>query len=352
MGFSAKTVSNWIDGTIINASVLGNRLDQIQIQKPAPLSESGPTEISFFFSKVFQDELTNANPGILITSQSFIPYLENPSLPLWTQSVIITCPDPYWAMAYITEKLTPHFKPQSSSIHPTAILADGVTLGENVQIGAYCIIERGCSIGEDSVLYAYCYIGENSTIGSGCTLFPRVTLYPLTVLESRVRIHSGSVLGADGFGYAPRATVHGKGHQKIFHSGKVFIGEDVEIGANSTVDRATFGETRIEKHAKLDNLVHVGHNAKVDEGAILCGGTCLAGNAHIGKYALIGGLTGVSNHVHVGDYAKVGACSLVTKNIPTKGTAVGNTQRTYAEHFRAQALLNQLLLKLKRRHLK
>ena len=122
------------------------------------------------------------------------------------------------------------------------------------------------------------------------------------------------------------------------------IGNDVELGANACVDRATFGETRIDHHAKLDNMCHIGHNAWVEEGAILCGGVFLAGNARIGKYAYIGGLTGVTNKVHIGDGAQVGAGSMMTKNIPEGGTGVGNPQREYREHFRAHAMLNKLVL--------
>ena len=160
----------------------------------------------------------------------------------------------------------------------------------------------------------------------------------------RVRIHAGSVIGADGFGYAPkREGSQVIGHVKIYHLGRVVIGDDVEIGANSCVDRSTFGETRIEKSAKLDNIVHIGHNALVEEGAVICGGTCLAGRASVGKFALVGGLTGIINDVHVGDGAQVAAMTLVSKDVLPGSTAVGNPQREYKQHFRAHAILNKLM---------
>jgi UDP-3-O-[3-hydroxymyristoyl] glucosamine N-acyltransferase len=175
-------------------------------------------------------------------------------------------------------------------------------------------------------------------------------LYEATQLGNRVRIHSGSVLGSDGFGYAPKIDQgQVSGHQKIYHLGRVVLEDEVEVGANSCVDRGTFGETRIGKFSKLDNLVHIGHNAKLDEGVIVCGGTCLAGNASVGKYAYIGGLTGIGNHVHVGDRAKVGALSMVTKDVVSGSTVVGNPQRESKEHFRAHALLSRLLAERRRK---
>jgi UDP-3-O-[3-hydroxymyristoyl] glucosamine N-acyltransferase len=152
------------------------------------------------------------------------------------------------------------------------------------------------------------------------------------------------VIGSDGFGYAPKKQgSQVTGHQKIYHLGRVVVGDDVEMGANCCVDRSTLGETRIEKNSKLDNLVHLGHNSYLGEGAVICGGTCLAGNARVGKYAYVGGLTGIGNHVHVGDGATVGALTMVTKDVQAGGTAVGNPQRDRREHFRAHALLSRLL---------
>ncbi|CAM6054194.1 unnamed protein product [Sphagnum tenellum] len=180
-------------------------------------------------------------------------------------------------------------------------------------------------------------------MGDSTVLFPRVTLYESTRVGSRVRIHAGAVLGSDGFGYSPKKDEISKqplGHQKIYHLGCVHIEDDVEIGANSCIDRGTIGETRIGRYSKLDNLVHIGHNARLDEGAVICGGTCLAGNASVGRYAYVGGLSGIGNHVHVGDGAKVGALTMVTKDVANASSAVGNPQRDAKEHFRAHALLS------------
>jgi UDP-3-O-[3-hydroxymyristoyl] glucosamine N-acyltransferase len=122
----------------------------------------------------------------------------------------------------------------------------------------------------------------------------------------------------------------------------VVIGDDVEIGANTCIDRGTFDSTQIAKNVKIDNLVQIGHNARLDEGVVICGGSCVAGNAHLGKFVYMGGVSGVNNHIQVGDGAQIGACSCITKDIPPGGTGVGNPQRTHSEHFRTHAFLNRL----------
>jgi UDP-3-O-[3-hydroxymyristoyl] glucosamine N-acyltransferase len=207
------------------------------------------------------------------------------------------------------------------------------------------MVEADVRIGDGTVLYAGCYLGTGASVGKSCVFFPRVTLYEQTVVGDRARIHAGAVLGADGFGYAPMLTASGEpsGHRKIFHLGRVVIGDDVEIGANTCIDRGTLGDTRIERLVKIDDLVMIGHNCWIEEGAILCGKAGLAGRARVGKYAVIGGAAGLSNDVYVGDRARVGGHCLVSKDVPSGTTVVGNPQREHKEHFRVQAMLNRML---------
>ncbi|MEO5971669.1 MAG: UDP-3-O-(3-hydroxymyristoyl)glucosamine N-acyltransferase [Bdellovibrionia bacterium] len=359
MGFSTKDVIHCTGGRLSNLNDFESHSrdwEKIIVDRPASLGTSRPSELAFFFSRAFEHELGSANPGILITGDDFIAPLEGAGLPLWKTAAVIACRDPYLALAQLSELFAESLSTvahapllnresvQPSVIHPTASIAPSVELGSGVKIGPYCIIEDHVKVGDGVTLYPGCYVGPRCVIGDATVLFPRVTLYEGTLLGDRVRIHAGSVVGSDGFGYAPKL-VDGqvRGHQKIYHLGRVVIENDVEIGANSCVDRGTFGETRIGKHSKLDNLVHIGHNSRLDEGAVICGGTCLAGNASVGKYAYVGGLTGIGNHVHVGDRAKVGALTMVTKDVVPGGTVVGNPQRDSKEHFRAHALLSKLL---------
>jgi len=353
--FTVEEIVGFIQGQIENMEETGSKIGSISVNRPSELRTSRPSDLAYFFSRTFENDLPGANPGILITGPSFVEPLRRSGLPFWNTSAVISTKDPYYAMAVLSEKFAPtlstgaHVPGKSADVtdfqvHFTAVVHPSAKLGKSVQVGPYCVVEEDVEIGDRVVLYAHCSVGSRSKIGSDSVLFPRVTLYENVVLGDRVRVHSGAVIGSDGFGYAPKK-VGGRvtEHQKIYHLGKVVIGNDVEIGANSCVDRGTLGETAIGNGAKLDNLVHIGHNAKLDEGAIICGGTCLAGNASVGKFAYVGGLTGVGNHVHIGDGANVGALAMVTKDVPVGGTAVGNPQREYRDHFRAHALLNKLL---------
>jgi UDP-3-O-[3-hydroxymyristoyl] glucosamine N-acyltransferase len=213
-----------------------------------------------------------------------------------------------------------------------------------VVIGAHCVIEDGVRIGEGTRLYPGCFVGKGSVIGSRCVLFPRVTLYERTQLGERVRLHAGVVLGADGFGYAPRRE-DGKvvGHEKIYHVGRVVVGNDVEIGANTCVDRGTIGDTIICDMAKVDDQVMIGHNCRLDVGAVVCGNAGLAGRAKIGKFVYIGGMAGIGNDVEIGDGAMVGALSVVPADVAPGVAVLGVPARPAREHNRIQVLLNRML---------
>ena len=351
-------------GRVVNQDSVGEAQSKIRVNRPAPLAGSTREDLAFFFSKDHQHELLMAHPGILITGEPFVKPLESSGLPLWKSSTVIACRDPYLAMAVLSakfaEKLSTvgHLAPSHQGapiIHPSAVVDPTAKLGAGVQVGAHCTVDKNVQIGAGTILYSGCTVGPSVVIGEDCVFFPRVTIYEWTQIGNRARIHAGCVLGADGFGYAPKVVMTEKGpqvtgHQKIFHLGRVVIGDDVEMGANSLVDRSTFGDTVIGKNVKMDNHVHVGHNAHVDEGAILCGGVCLAGSASVGKYAYIGGMAGISNKVHVGDGGKVGGMTLVSKDVPPGGNAVGNPQREHSDHFRVHALLNKLSAERKKKN--
>ncbi len=358
MSFSVEQICAWTGGRLVNADRLGEKASEIRVGRPAPLGVSQSSELAYFFSREYEKEVMTARCGILITAEPFFLGMQKFGLPLLGQAAIIVCADPYMAMALLSEKFAnelssvAHVAGTSSGrqgaetqIHASAVVDASAKVATGAKIGAHCVIEAGARIGARTVLYPGCFVGPGVVIGEDCVLFPNVALYEWTQLGNRVRIHANSTLGSDGFGYAPQvdASKTVTGHQKIYHLGRVVVGDDVEMGANSCADRSTMGDTIIEKSAKIDNQVHLGHNARVEEGAIICGGTCLAGGAHIGRFAYVGGLTGVGNRVHVGEGAQVGALTMVTKDVPPKGTAVGNPQREHREHFRAHAALNKLV---------
>lgn len=352
-----------VRGRLANAEVIGARAGEIRVVRPSGLTEALSDAVSFFFSREYENEIRTARPGVLITGEPFAAALKAGGPPCWRESAVIACADPYLAMGLVTELMAEgltsiaHLSALTrTEIHPTAVIDPAAELGSPVKIGAHCVVEAGARVGSGTVLYPGCYIGPRVTLGTGCVFFPGVKVYEGVRIGSGVRLHAGVVIGAEGFGYAPVLAAGGSsgsspdlknmsvvGHQKIYQLGSVVIGDAVEIGANSCVDRGTVSDTVIERFVKIDNLVQIGHNVRIEEGAILCGASAVAGSARIGKFAYIGGISGISNKVHVGDGAKIGACSLISKDVPAGGAAVGNPQREYHEHFRAHAALNKLV---------
>lgn len=385
-GLLLQEIVDWIQARIVNR--IGDEEGRVQdsastvIFRPASLGGSAVGDLAFLFSKSYVNELTTANPSALLVSEPFVPHLKD-RWSGWTRVPVIVAADPYFAMARISELFAPILQPnectwtpdlrefyekkvalgfplastallsaglggasvQNPRIHGTALVDPSARIGAGVVIGAGTIVEAHATVGARTQIGSGCWIGSEARIGADCRIFSGVKIYSRVRVGERVRLHANSVLGADGFGYAPEKNVDGQPvrHQKIYHFGSVVIGDDVEVGALSCIDRGTFADTRVEAGAKIDNQVHVGHNAHVGEGAILCGGICLAGNSRVGRFAVLGGMVGVTNEVKVGDFAEVGAMSLLTKDVHPRTQVIGNPQRGYREHFRAHAALNRLV---------
>ncbi|MEI6232922.1 MAG: UDP-3-O-(3-hydroxymyristoyl)glucosamine N-acyltransferase [Planctomycetota bacterium] len=348
--FSVHQIAEWTGGRVVNATVLGDALASIVVSFPAGLAGSTSTDVSYFFNIAYKKELATAAPGILITGDRFVEPLESAGLPLWKKTAVIACSDPYMAMAVLSEKFAlaqpeaAQLKPVVAGIHPTAVISPSAEIDPSASIGAHCVVEDGVKVGKQTALYPGVFLGANCQIGDDCVFFMGVKIYARVQIGSRVRIHANAVLGADGFGYAPRFEA-GKpvGHQKIYHLGIVVVCDDVEIGAGTCIDRATFGETRIERFAKIDNLVMIGHNCRIGEGAVLCGKVGMAGSSSVGKFAYVGGAAGITNMAHVGDFAKVGGLSGISKDVPSGQSVTGNPQRELREHLRLQASFNRLI---------
>ncbi|WED42753.1 UDP-3-O-(3-hydroxymyristoyl)glucosamine N-acyltransferase [Legionella cardiaca] len=197
-------------------------------------------------------------------------------------------------------QLLHHFHPVKKAIagiHPTAVIAENAILGKNVTIGPYVNIESGVKIGDNCVIKSHVHIGENVTIGSDTTLHPHVTIYEQCQIGSRVSIHASTVIGSDGFGY----TFIDNHHMKVPHIGHVIIEDDVEIGANTAIDRATLGATRIGQGTKIDNLVQIAHSVKLGKHNILCAFTGIAGSTTSGNHVIFAANVGVSDHVRIDD---------------------------------------------------
>ncbi|WP_299546154.1 UDP-3-O-(3-hydroxymyristoyl)glucosamine N-acyltransferase [uncultured Helicobacter sp.] len=249
-----------------------------------------------------------------------------------TSAFALVCENPYLAMAYLTEYFaTPLF---SETIPPK--IAKSAQIANNVTIG------NGSEIGENCVILANVTLGENVKIGANCVLFPGVCIYKNCEIGDNVRIHANSVIGSDGFGYAH--TKDGR-HIKIYHNGKAVLENDVEIGANTTIDRAVFGETRIKQGTKIDNLVQIGHNCNIGEFSIIVSQAGISGSTSTGRNVVLGGQCGSAGHLHIGDFTQVGARGAISKSLPSNGKFSGHPLLPINEWLKLQALLKKMLKK-------
>jgi UDP-3-O-[3-hydroxymyristoyl] glucosamine N-acyltransferase len=237
--------------------------------------------------------------------------------------------------------LLPKFYPQElpvPGVAPTARIGKGATLGERVSVGEYAIIGARVSLGDGAVIGAHCVVGDGVSVGEGARLWPGVTIYPGATLGARTTIHSGARIGCDGFGYVFRDGAH----QKIQHVGRCIIGDDVEIGANTTIDRGSIDDTVIGSGTKIDNLVQIAHNVRIGEKCLIIAQVGIAGSAIIGDGAILAGQAGISGHISIGAGARVGAQAGVFGDIPAGETWSGYPARPHRESLRASAALFKL----------
>jgi len=265
----------------------------------ASLEFARATDLSFLGNPQFKEAAQNSKAGAIIVSEP---------LKLNTPQVIVK--DPYLAFVKVMEFFHPRISPVPG-IHASAVLEPDVQLGAGVSVGAHAVIGQGAKIGARSALGAGCVIGAGCELGADCALQPRVTLYPGSRLGNRVVIHSGAVIGADGFGYI----LSESGHMKKPQVGRVIIEDDVEIGANCTIDRAMLDATVLGAGTKLDNLVHLAHGVRVGKHCIILAGVAIGGSTRIGDHCIISGNSTLKDNITIGDRVTVAGHSAVTDDV-------------------------------------
>lgn len=281
MQITLKELAEWLGGEVIGD-------DQAVVSGAAPFELAGPSEITYAFRPAYLKKIADTGAKAVIVPQN---YLAGES-----KKILVRVKNPYAAFAKVLQRFYPPKHPDGW-VHPTAAISLDTVVSDTAYIGAGATLEKGVVCGDRVKIYPGVYLGEDVQVGDDAVIYPNVTILKRCRIGSRVIIHAGTVIGSDGFGFAPDGTQY----QKIPHSGIVVVEDDVEIGANTTIDRATFGETRIGKGVKIDNLVHVAHNVTVGEDTLLVAQVGIAGSTTIGKHVIIAGQAAVADHVTIGD---------------------------------------------------
>lgn len=283
----------------VNGAVKGD--PEVRIKGIMPLEAAQPEHLTFLTKGRFVELAAQCKATAVIVGPDFKDL----------DQTLLICDQPYLAMARIAQLFAepPHIPP---GVHPRACIGENVELGADTAVGALANIGAGCRIGRGSRIYGSAYLGSRVQVGDNCLIYPGVTILDDCLIGSNVIIHSGTVIGSDGFGFAQDE--RGR-HVKIPQVGKVRVDDDVEIGANCTIDRAAFGETWIQRGAKIDNLVQIGHNVVVGEDSILIAQVGIAGSARLGRHVILAGQVGVIGHIEIGDRVRVGAQSGVSGSV-------------------------------------
>ena len=309
---------------------------ECRIRGVAPLDSAGPGDLSLVANARYLPYVQATSAAALLVATAMADQLDDGRPQLRVS-------DPHGALALLLPRLYPEER-EPGGVHATAVIAEDVVLGEDVRIEANAVLERGTRVGDGARIGANTTIGPECEIGAGCDVGPNVTLYRRTRLGERCIVHAGARLGADGFGFAFRDG----GHRKVPQVGAVVIGDDVEIGANSTVDRGSIGDTVIGSGTKIDNLVHIGHNVRIGEHVLVIAQVGISGSTTVGTGAVLGGQVGTAGHITIGAGARVGAQAGVTADVPPGETVSGYPARPHREALRAQAALFRLPELMKR----
>lgn len=291
MEFTAAAIAGFLKGEIEGDP-------GIVVNAVAKIEEGHEGALSFLANPKYEHYIYSTKSSVVLVNKSFVPTSK-------VEATLIKVENAYDAFASLLQ-LVEQSKPRKKGIHPTAVIEPSAKVGESAYIGAYAYIGENCILGDNCSVYPHVYIGDNSKVGNGCTLNPGVKIYHECVLGEGVTIHAGTVIGSDGFGFAPQSENE---FMKIPQIGNVVIEDHVEIGANVTIDRATMGSTIIRRGVKLDNLIQIAHNVEIGENTVIAAQTGISGSTKVGKNCMFGGQVGIAGHIKIVDGTKIGAQS-------------------------------------------
>jgi UDP-3-O-[3-hydroxymyristoyl] glucosamine N-acyltransferase len=316
---------------LINGKVEGD--PKVAVGSFGKIEEAQPGQLTFFANPKYEDYLYSTKASIIIINEAY-------ELKEAVPATLIRVPDAYTAFATLLSKYQEIVQQQLTGIQEPSYISKTAKHGENVFIGAFAYIGENVTIGDNTKIYPNAFIGDNVLIGNNCILHAGVKIYHDCKIGSQVIIHAGTVIGSDGFGFAPQADGTLK---KVPQIGNVVVEDQVEIGANATIDRATMGSTLIKSGAKLDNLIQIAHNVEVGNYTVIAAQAGVSGSTKIGNGVMIGGQAGIVGHIQIADGSKINAQAGLGKSLKTPGSAVtGSPAYEYNQAIRSQAIARNL----------
>lgn len=316
------------------AAFIGGKVDgdpQIIVASFAKIEEGKEGDLCFLANMAYEKHLYNTRASVVIVAEDFVPSQT-------VNTTLLRVKNPYEAFAKLMA-MAESYKPKPSGISSLAFIAEGVHVPENCLVGEFTVIQRNVVVGERCLIHPQVFIGENVRIGNDVTLFPGVKIMSGCEIGDRCILQPGVVIGGDGFGFAPDENGH---YSKIPQLGNVILESDVEIGANTTIDRATMGSTRIGQGTKLDNLIMIAHNVELGKHNVFAAQTGVSGSTKMGDFNMIGGQVGITGHLKMGNRIKIAAQSGIMENVADGASLMGSPAVSSTRFFRIYAVFRKL----------
>ncbi|MBQ7967022.1 MAG: UDP-3-O-(3-hydroxymyristoyl)glucosamine N-acyltransferase [Bacteroidaceae bacterium] len=323
MEFTAKQIAAYIGGEIVGD-------ENATVHTFAKIEEGMPGALSFLSNPKYTAYIYDTQSSIVLVNSDFVP--EKP-----INATLIKTANAYESLAKLM-MLYESVKPKKQGISSMASIAESATIGENVYIGPFVCIGEKAVVGNNTIIEANVSIGDGATVGDNCLLYNGVTIYHDCKVGNRCILHAGSVVGSDGFGFAPGTN----GYDKIPQIGIAILEDDVEIGANTCIDRATMGATIIKRGVKLDNMVQIAHNVVIDEHTVMAAQCGVAGSTKVGSWCMVGGQTGISGHIKIGNQVKVGGHSAIANSVKDGKAVMGYPAFDHSQFARASVVFKKL----------
>ena len=323
MELSAQQIADFLGGTVD-----GN--PEVKVSNFSKIEEGQPGTLTFLANPKYEHYIYNTEASIVLVNNDFSPAEQ-------ITATLVKVENAYSALAMLLN-LVEQSKPKKAGISSAALIAAQATMGADCFVGNFAYIGEQVKLGKNCQIYPNAYIGDGVTIGDNCILYPHTTIYNGCKIGNNCILHAGSVIGSDGFGFAPE----GENYKKIPQLGNVVLEDNVEIGANTTIDRAVMGSTIIRRGVKLDNLVQIAHNVEVGENTVMAAQVGIAGSVKIGSHCMFGGQVGLAGHIHIADGVVFGAQSGVISDIKEAKTVLGAPAIDAKNFMRSSAVSNRL----------